>query len=209
MISLEKRAGVLAAVFFLTQCLFAYQPEHGFWAQRRRAARDQRGAVLASVPGGSLAAQFPAAQSVGPSLSRSVVSTVPPLFLKEQGDLLSALSPAHGSLRKISLPQKNQRYWKTGTGRSPVVVHIQDVHMNAEAQRNIRDAVSLLLQSGRVDVMGLEGSTDEIDLQPFVDFPSRRAVKASADFVLGGKQNHRARSRGHDRPGPSAADPRD
>lgn len=181
MISLEKRAGVLAAFFFLTQCLFAYQPEQGFWAQRRRAARDQRGAVSASVSGsatvGSLAAQFPAAQSVTPSLSRALTKSVPAPFLNDHRDLLNSLSSGFGSIRKISLPI-NQ------TKRSPVVVHIQDVHMNSEAQWNIRETVGLLLKSQVVDLVGLEGSTEEINLQPFVDFPSRRAVRASADFVL-------------------------
>jgi fructose-1,6-bisphosphatase/inositol monophosphatase family enzyme/8-oxo-dGTP pyrophosphatase MutT (NUDIX family) len=184
MISIEKRAGVLAAVFFLTQCLFAYQPERGFWAQRRRAARDQRGVVLASVPGngavGSLAAQFPAAESVTPSLSRVLGRSVPPTFLKDHGNLLSALSTGHGSIRKISLPLKK-------SDRSLVVVHIQDVHMNPQAQWNIRETIRGLLRSGRVDLVGLEGATNEIDLQPFVDFPSRPAVAASADYVL--KQN--------------------
>ncbi|MBP9698753.1 MAG: hypothetical protein KBD85_01925, partial [Elusimicrobia bacterium] len=179
-----KRAGVLAGVYFFSQCLFAYQPEQGFWAQRRRAARDQRGAVLASVPGhgavGSLAAQFPAAQSVTPSLSRALARSVPAPFLKDHGDLLNFLSTGHGSIRKTSLPLIK-------IDRSPVVVHIQDVHMNQEAQWNIRETVRNLLRSGSVDLVGLEGATNEIDLQPFVDFPSRRAVEASADYVL--KQN--------------------
>ncbi len=181
---LGKQAGVLAGVYFFSQVLFAYQPERGFWAQRRRAARDQRGAVLSSVSGigavGPLSSQFPAAQSVTPSLSRALVRSVPAPFLKDHGDLLNALSIGHGSIRKISLPLKK-------TDRSPVVVHIQDVHMNQEAQWNIRETVRGLMRSGRVDLVGLEGATNEIDLQPFVDFPSRRAVAASADYVL--KQN--------------------
>ncbi len=121
-----------------------------------------------------------AAQSVTPSLSRALVRSVPAPFLKDHGDLLNALSIGHGSIRKISLPLKK-------TDRSPVVVHIQDVHMNQEAQWNIRETVRGLLRSGSLDLVGLEGATDEIDLQPFVDFPSRRAVAASADYVL--KQN--------------------
>lgn len=181
-----KAAVLLAGGCFFSQVLFAYQPERAFWDQRRQAARDKGRPVLAlAQPFNALSAQFPIAQTVAPSLSRSVLSSVPAPFLKDHGDILSVLSPAYGSIRKISLPKVAfTEHPPHPVGFRPVVVHIQDVHMNPEAQRNIRETVRLLLQTGRVDVMGLEGNTDQIDLQPFVDFPFRRAVEASADYVL-------------------------
>ncbi|MBK8871174.1 MAG: hypothetical protein IPN19_09015 [Elusimicrobia bacterium] len=181
-----KRAGVLAGVYFFSQCLFAYQPENGFWAERRRASKRGASPLLASLPMGGqvgtnpLAAQFPSAQSVGASLSQNVSRSVPKRFLKDHAALFAALAPAHGTVRKVFLP-------KHLLPRSPVVVHIQDVHMNQEAQWNIRETVRALSQSGQVDLLGLEGATGPIDLQPFVDFPHRRAVEVTANYLL--KQN--------------------
>ncbi|MBK8574981.1 MAG: hypothetical protein IPN90_04620 [Elusimicrobia bacterium] len=166
------------AAIFSAQCLFAYQPEKNFWAQRRSAVRAARPVVLAS--GGdfvsSLSAQFPFVPPVRPSLSPSLTRSLPIGFLRDQGTLLSALSPVYGTVRKV-IPGN-----PGGHGR--LVIHIQDVHHNAEAQANIRGAVSDLLKSGRVAVVGLEGATEDIDLQAFVDFPHRQAVEMAADYLL-------------------------
>jgi hypothetical protein len=56
--------------------------------------------------------------------------------------------------------------------------------MNAEAQKNIRETVATLLNSGKVGLVALEGSTEDIALQPFVDFPNRKAVELTADYLL-------------------------
>lgn len=65
-----------------------------------------------------------------------------------------------------------------------MIVHIQDVHMNPQAQWNIRQTVRSLLEAKQVDLLALEGATEEIELQPFVDFPRRHVVKITADFLL-------------------------
>jgi fructose-1,6-bisphosphatase/inositol monophosphatase family enzyme len=178
---------VLSLSYLCTQCLFAYQPEKGFWTERRQASRRQTAPLLASLPGvsspfsaKSLAAQFPAVKSVGSSLSHSVAKTIPKSFLKTHSALLAALSPAHGSVRKVSLP-------KGGAIEGPVVIHIQDVHMNQEAQWNIRESVRLLMESGQVGLVALEGATEAIALQRFVEFPDRRAMESTANYLL--KQN--------------------
>lgn len=174
--------GTMGVVYFGTQCLFAYTPESNFWAERRK-SRDQRSApsLVASLPqespGPSLAAQFPSAQSLGPSLSHTIVRSVPAGFLRDHAALFSALSPAHGSIRKVSLPP-------TSSPSTPVVIHIQDVHMNREAQWNIREVVRSLLQSGQVGLVALEGASQGIRVQPFVDFSNRRAVELAADTLL-------------------------
>jgi hypothetical protein len=173
---------VLSVVLLATQSLFAYQSEKSFWEQRRQAARRNSPGVLASLPlgpraGDTLAGQFPSPQLVRSSLTSSVARSLPKTFLKKHADLLTALSPVHGSVRKVSLG-------KNAGSTGPVVIHIQDVHMNAEAQKNIRETVAGLLKSGRVDLLALEGSTEEIALQPFVDFPNRKAVELTADYLL-------------------------
>jgi hypothetical protein len=181
-LTIKSTGLVLSGVLLATQSLFGYQPEKSFWDQRRQAARRTSPGVLASLPighrgGETLAAQFPSPQLVRSSLTPSVARSLPKPFLKNHADLLTALSPAHGSVRKVSLG-------KNAGSQGPVVIHIQDVHMNAEAQKNIRETVVALLKSGQVGLVALEGSTEDIALQPFVDFPNRKAVELTADYLL-------------------------
>ena len=183
----KRVAAALGGVFLGTQCLFGYQPENGFWVERRRATKRGASPLYAAlsfggqpVGGNSLVGQMPTVQSGGSSLSPAIALAVPKGFLKDQSSLLTALSPAHGTVRKVSLPEHV-------VPNSPIVLYIQDVHMNQEAQWNIRETIRSLLHSGQVDLVALEGATDEIHLQPFVDFPHRRAVEATANYLL--KQN--------------------
>lgn len=169
----KKCFSVLLVVNLLTiQVLFAGQAEAVFWSARRQAAQ-KRPSVLAD--GKSLSAQFPALSSCLSPRSDSVTAAVPPDFLKRHKRLFAALSPAHGTLRKISLA-KNPA--------APVVIHIQDVHMNREAQKNIRDTVYALGQSGQVDFVALEGATQKIDLDPFWNYPNPKAVSVTANYLL-------------------------
>lgn len=174
----------LVSALLATQC-FAYQPEKNYWDQRRanrssgRTPLSGQNRLVRAEPSrfdSAWADRFPPLQVFKPSLSPFLEKTVPSKFLQDHRPLLSALSPAYGTIRKIT---------PAGTGPTrPVVVHIQDVHHNAEAQGNIRAAVADLLASGHVAVVALEGATEPIDLQAFVDFPHRLPVKQAADWFL-------------------------
>lgn len=174
-------AGLVSSVF-AAQSVFGSSPETNLWAERRRAHRGTAARLLASGAGPSASPAFvglpapplPDFRSFG-SAGTDGVDGVDGVIGK--ADLLAALSPALGTIRRVSA--KGRPF-----GGAPLVIHIHDVHRHAEAQRNIRDAVSALLKTGRVDLLALEGSTEEIRLQPFVDFPDRRAVALSADYLL-------------------------
>jgi hypothetical protein len=172
----------LSVALLATQSLFAYQPEKSFWSQRRQAARRTHAPVSASLPlagagEGSLAAQFPSPQHFRSPLSQTVARAVPKSFTMDHAQLLASLSPTHGTVRKVSLGLNP-------APAGPVVIHIQDVHMNAEAQGNIRETLAGLLNSGQVGLIALEGSTNDIVLQPFVDFSNRKAVELTANYLL-------------------------
>jgi hypothetical protein len=175
-------AGTMGLLLFGTHCLFAYSTESNIWAERRK-AREQRSSptLLASLPVGSsvhaLSTQFPTPQSFGSSLSPSLVHSVPKSFLKDHEGLLSALSPVYGTIRKVSLPSPSRAV-------RPMVIHIQDVHQNLDAQKNIGRLVGSLLASQQAGLIALEGTWGNINLQPFRDFPHRQAVKQSADYLL-------------------------
>lgn len=85
-------------------------------------------------------------------------------------DILSALSPLRGSFRKVSFPNPS-------SSQGSLILHIQDVHMNPDAQRNIAETVRALLVSGQMDLIALEGSKEEINLLPFADFPNGKPSK--------------------------------
>jgi hypothetical protein len=178
---LNRVVAVGVSLVFGVQCVFAYQPEKKFWEARRAVARATRSgdlvhAAFPAKPFSSLVTQFPSLQSVPSFLSPSQSRSQPAPLLNEHGDLLAALSPAHGTVRKV---------WPGGlSGKGRLVVHVQDVHQNAEAQWNIREAVSDLLKSGEVGLVALEGSAEAIDLQPFVDFSHKKALKTMADYFL-------------------------
>lgn len=168
-------AGTVAIGFFSTNALFTYSSETHFWAERRKSARRMSNIQSALPLQGSkpsLIPRLPTIEKIG--LSSCVSRTVTPVFLKDHVPLFSALSPAHGTVRKVSPGKKG----------GPVIVHIQDVHMNWEAQWNIRQTVRSLLEAKQVDLLALEGSAEEIDLQPFVDFPHREMMERTADYLL-------------------------
>jgi hypothetical protein len=175
-------AGVIGTLFLGTNCLFAYSTESNIWAERRK-AREQRSSptLLASLPVGSsvqaLSTQFPTPRSLENSLSQTLIHSVPKRFLKNHEGLLSALSPAYGTIRKVSLSPKS-------SANSPVVIHIQDVHQNLDAQKNIGRLVDSLLTAKLANLIALEGTWGDINLQPFRDFPHRQAVEQSADYLL-------------------------
>jgi hypothetical protein len=163
-----------------TQCLFAYQTENNFWTDRRQALRRAPSALYASLPLDLAPLRSPsvfAAQTNSLNLSSSVAQTVPRSFMKDYAQTLGALSPVHGTIRKVTLP-------KSHSVSGPVVIHIQDVHMNQEAQWNIRETVQSLLRAGQVNLVALEGATETIDLQAFVDYPDAKAGEMAADHLL-------------------------
>lgn len=64
------------------------------------------------------------------------------------------------------------------------VFHIQDIHGNPEAQRNIERILERLISNGKIDFIALEGAFTEIDLGRFRRFPRQQAVWKTADYFL-------------------------
>src|SRR5688572_9018954 len=109
-------AGILSLVLLAQNTLFAHTSETNFWTNRSESRRD-----MASLPS-SLPLR---SADISPLSQRfSVQETLPsPL----SPDLSIPLSL--GSVRKISSPKQKRA--------DRVIIHIQDVHMNTEAQTNI------------------------------------------------------------------------
>lgn len=165
---------LVCVVFFSTQCVFAFSAETQFWESRRRSAQQKSPHIALA---NKLTARFPAPDVRSVSMVSAVRCPVPASFIKENEKVFSALSPAYGTLRKVAFPQNPSK-------NGPVVVHIQDVHNNAQAQINIRDTVYSLGRSGAVSRVALEGAHGPIRLQPYWGYANQKVVAKAADSLL-------------------------
>lgn len=177
-------AATVSFVYFFTNAAMAHTPETNLWAERRRhteinRTNNKNNVHLASLP------SIPTVPKIGQSLSltnannilsEEVTKTLPKGFVAQHADLFSALPTTHGTIRKIWLPAD-------GPGKR-VVIYIQDVHQNEEAQQHIAGAVESLLQARQAGLLALEGAFDVIDVRAYHDFEDREVIGLTADCLL-------------------------
>ncbi|MFN0118334.1 MAG: sigma-70 family RNA polymerase sigma factor [Elusimicrobiota bacterium] len=176
-------AVLISAVYFSSQCAFAYKPEANVWDERRRSVHKKNSVELAQLPSSlaelnntPLLNQLPKIQATLPSFLNSSMS---PSLLSHLNPVIESLSPAYGTIQKIVVPES--------TLPKGVIVHIQDVHMNLEAQKNIGKTVQALTNQNTVNVLGLEGAFSPIDLSPFYAFSQSANQKVSQYLLREGK----------------------
>ncbi|HPW77188.1 MAG TPA: hypothetical protein PLK73_04540, partial [Candidatus Omnitrophota bacterium] len=68
--------------------------------------------------------------------------------------------------------------------RGAMVVHIQDAHINEEAQRNIGNIIRHFNEKYQLGLVNLEGASGELYTELFSFFPNRDARKNVADYFL-------------------------
>ncbi|MFN0116758.1 MAG: hypothetical protein ACKVQC_00505 [Elusimicrobiota bacterium] len=166
----------LSAIYFATNCAFAHKPETNIWDERRQVQ-------LAQAPIGSLKNSphvFNQLPPIGTSLSKKITALVPQKMNQSLHPIFQSLSSTYGSVRKISVPHNA----KPGK----ILIHIQDVHMNKEAQVNIAQGIQELINKGQVDLIALEGAFNNIDLSAFRSFPDKEIVRNVADYLLRSNQ---------------------
>ena len=178
-------SSAVALVYFWANVAMAHSTESNVWAQRRRhmennCAGASDNPLLASlpVPASSLA-QLPSLSlpaKTNSALNDDLAKSLPAGFAAKHAALFNARPTAHGTIRKIWLPANN--------AGDRIVVHIQDVHQNLEAQRHIGGAVDALLQAHQADLVALEGAFAPIDVKAYHDFGDRDAIAQTADCLL-------------------------
>jgi DNA-directed RNA polymerase specialized sigma24 family protein/adenylate kinase family enzyme/8-oxo-dGTP pyrophosphatase MutT (NUDIX family) len=171
---------VVCLLFFATNVVLAYAPDVNFWQKRQvqtqLAALPQPQSALSSL---STLANVPSAipQDLSNALSMSR------LRKWAQGPdhpqleaLLNALSNQYGSVRDVALPS---------SGNSDrTILHVQDVHMNPEAQKNISRVLQRLFNADIVDLVALEGAFSPLDLATIRKFPNKNSVHKVGDYLL-------------------------
>ncbi|MCB4755954.1 MAG: S8 family serine peptidase [Elusimicrobia bacterium] len=180
-----RRGGLAVGVSLLlfSQTALGALAESSIWKERRdslnRNTDEQRGGPLrlASLPASPemldrvrVLNQFPIPE---PRLNGS---TLPKGIPSNFRSLVASIPLTYGTIRKISVPRNKP------TDR--VVIHIQDVHMNLEAQKNIGMAVREMIGKRQVDFVGLEGAFKPIDLRRFREFHHHDIIRMVSDYLL-------------------------
>ena len=177
----------MSVVLFATNCLFAHSQETNFWKERENSIQLASLPAVAGLPGNILkSSSFPNASIGNPSWipasagmtalsARRLNKWLKGAKDNQLNNLISSFPASFGTIRGVSIPQN-------GTGR--IMIHIQDVHMNTEAQENIGKVIQDLTNQSRIDLVALEGAFTPIDLSPFREFPHQNVVKDVADYLL-------------------------
>ena len=189
-----------------TQAIGLYAKETSFWEHRSHAiARMHQGRTPDSPSAAGTPVQMAGAFGAAPDFlppagSLSVTKSLPPSMggfeklvdgkvpaaLRER---LAAVPSARVLLQEVRVPSA----WKA---TDPIVVHIQDIHQNVEAQRSIAEVIRALSDheaaraasrgpSGESPlVVGVEGARGPLDFRLFRTFPDKEWNAQIADFFL-------------------------
>ena len=176
----------LCVAYTLTNVFGAHAGEISFWGERRRAAQTRESTahhtsdpLYAGLPGTRRHDLRPsptfefrpgvggdAASSLGKAVARSSDSRV--------YQFAQSILP-FGTVRFVRESKK---------AGAPLVLHIQDVHGNLEAQRNIAEMVLALARDHGVRLVGLEGAWGGFAADEFRPYPDQDSVKKVGRYFL-------------------------
>ncbi len=163
---------------FCYSFLAAPYAEASFWEERRSSVEktaESEPALLAQLPTGNLPRIRPliSRQNIVPDADNLSL----PQFIKNRLPAGFALPLAFANFKRARIPQN----WKPG---DPLVIHIQDVHQNFEAQENISKSIQELIGKGQADLVALEGAFEAVDVSRFRTFEDPESVHKAADFLM-------------------------
>lgn len=185
--------GAIVFLYFCSNVVLGYSAESHFWGERRRAARGEQ---AATSPGSrSLLAGLPGAPAVDP-LQSLTLDHRPGVGLDTASSLGKAVAESSDSrvhrIAQSILPFGNVRVVRESKkAGAPLVLHIQDVHGNLEAQQNIAEMVLALARDHNVRLLGLEGAWGSFATDEFRPYPDQDIVKKvgrhflKKDFISG------------------------
>jgi len=169
----------LALVYVATNVVLNSFAESNIWAERSKAQQRSNAKQFAALP-----SFFLSEPTISTSLTQNqctlsqLNSSIPKALESTLIPILRALPENVGTIRKVTAHTKDDR----------IVIHIQDVHRNSEAQENIGKAVQALIDRNVVTMIALEGAFTPIDFSWYRTYSNQDAVKAVADWLL--QTNH-------------------
>jgi hypothetical protein len=145
--------------------------EANFWKERHDAQ-------LAMLPNGienlPLLRPSPVSSVVSRTLSPGLEARIMGPAQQKLRSILAALPASLGSVRDIAVAKPD----------APVLVHVQDIHQNFEAQKNIEDLISGLAAGKSPDFVALEAAFGPVDVAPLRSFPDTPSLKTAAAQML-------------------------
>jgi len=167
----------IGLIFFVTNCLLAYTPETNFWAERKKTKQ------LAQLHNPAPVSPIGRHSRMSLSGIQNISKKVGSLDSRLRGnDGIYSLPHHLGTIRKVTNPPSRDEGRGTRNGR--IIFHIQDVHMNAEAQGNIGKTIQELIDNNAVDLVALEGAFGPMNLTPFRRYPYPDIMSEIADHFL-------------------------
>jgi len=162
-------ATALSLGIVLGPCPPVNSVETNFWKERQRAARRPVSSPTAdSIP-------FPSVSSA--TFLQSTFPSVPQELARDHPLLLSSLSQGYGSIQDVTLPDPSAPH-------GPVVIYVQDIHGNPEAQWAIRETIQVLSDRSAVGLVALEGAAGPLNLSRYRAFPDHPTIRKAADYLL-------------------------
>ncbi len=79
---------------------------------------------------------------------------------------------------------KVQRVFRADNKSKKMIIHIQDAHLNEEAQRNISSIVRYFVKSHHAKLIALEGASGELSHHLLSGYPGAEARELMADYFL-------------------------
>ncbi len=178
--TLKCLAASIALLLFASNSLFAYTLETNFWTDRKKAQTEPREnreiMEMASLPTDLKIFSSPVTSSFKSSLVKQLPSSISMARKAQYGAILEALPANAGTVRNIITPK--------GHFSGKTIVHIQDVHLNREAQDNIGRTVEKLGRTGQVDLVALEGTFGRVPLEPYRAFSDKDIVGKVANYLI-------------------------
>ncbi|MBI3292747.1 MAG: hypothetical protein HYZ73_08080, partial [Elusimicrobia bacterium] len=195
---------VSTAVVFLYSQVASPLAQASFWAERQKAVKTYQAThdeqantptlddttvaaassdpakatqLLAALPGPQTSVLQGLPANITPNMlpKPSLPPEVSPAVLQRY-PLLGELPLAFGSLKDIQLAP--------GHVQRPLIIHLQDVHLNPEAQLNLASILRTVLEQGKVGVVGIEAAHGPFNFQPFRAFPDPAITKDVANYLL-------------------------
>src|SRR3989344_1671366 len=141
---------------FCYSFLAAPYAEASFWKERKASVENT---VLARLPG----ADLPRVRGLQGGLETVHPVSRLPAQLSSHLPQAFSLPFAYTQFKRASIPTG----WKPS---DPLIIQIQDVHQNYEAQANIGHAIQELIDRGQADLVALEGAFEPVDVSRFRSF---------------------------------------
>lgn len=175
-------ATLLSCIYFLANVAFAHAGESNLWKERQK---NQFAALPSQLPlsnasPSDLLRQIPeiskSLEAVQSKLSKNIQADIPAAFRQ----LIEAVPANAGTVKEV---------FSGGTGKKLVLL-IQDVHMDREAQENIASVLhslsekqGLLLPRKKFPI-AVEGTTGAFDFHVFESFPDEKIRNSVASTFL-------------------------